>query len=399
MAKRANNLFTRRRLQNGPRSAIIGLMDDKADNKVIILTGGGSAGHVIPNLTLLPDLLHDGWDVHYIGSRNGVEAALARRDGMAYHAISTGKLRRYFDIKNFTDPFKVIAGIFQSIYLILKLKPAVIFSKGGFVAVPVVLAGRLLGVPSVIHESDRSQGLANKICTPLAKKICFAFKESIDELPPKHRAKAVYTGAPVRDRLGGGDAAAGYGLCGFHDKKPVLLAIGGSQGSASLNRIVRAALPGLLEKWQVAHICGKGNMDESLCGINGYKQFEYVGDALPDLYKICRAAVSRAGSNTIFELLYLKIPSVLIPLPLSISRGDQLLNAADFEAHGYCIKLDEHDIESEEGFENSSHGALIGALDKLDAEHAKFIAAMSGAVRPATKPLLLGTIYAAARPR
>ena len=360
----------------------------KTQKKIIVLTGGGSAGHVIPNMVLLPDLLAGGWDVHYIGSRGGIEAALARREGVTYHPVETGKLRRYFDIKNFTDPFRVAAGVAQSAALIAKLRPSVIFSKGGFVAVPVVLAGKLLGTPSVIHESDRTQGLANKICAPFATKICVSFEGSLGEMPAGARAKAAYTGSPVRGELAMGDAGTGYRLCGFDDKKPVLLAMGGSLGSVSLNRIVRAALPSLLGSWQVAHVCGKGAADASLSGLEGYKQFEYAGDELAHLYRICRAAVSRSGSNTIFELLFLKKPSVLIPLPLSASRGDQLMNAAEFENRGFCVKL-------EEG-EAASPGALPGALAKLDGGYENYVAAMGGAGLPDAKALILGEIYKAA---
>ena len=360
----------------------------KSRKKSIILTGGGSAGHVIPNLILLPDLIADGWDVHYIGSRNGIEAQLAQREGVAYHTIATGKLRRYFDIKNFTDPFRVIAGILQSIYFIAKIKPRVIFSKGGFVAVPVVLGGWLLGRPVAIHESDFTQGLANRICAPFSSVICVSFEKTLKPLSARMRRKSIYTGAPVRAELSGGDAEEGYSLCGFNSAKPVLLVIGGSQGSEHLNKLIRAALPELQKTWQVAHLCGKGGLDATLLNTEGYAQFEYAGDEMAHLYKISRAAVSRSGSNTIFELLFLKIPSVLIPIPLYASRGDQILNAEEFEKAGYCIKLDEEKAENVE--------SLINTLASLDENHSSFVKAMSEAHIPDTKALLLGAIYKAA---
>ena len=356
--------------------------------KVIILTGGGSAGHVIPNLLLLPDLLADGWDVHYIGSRNGLEASLVKNCGVKYHAIATGKLRRYFDIKNISDPFRVVAGIFQCIFLTVRLRPDVIFSKGGFVAVPVVLGGWLTGIPAVIHESDLTQGLANKICAPFSKKICTSFEKTISLLNGSARKKAVYTGAPVRPELGAGDAGEGLRMCGFNDKKPVLLAVGGSQGSESLNAIIRAALPRLLEEWQVAHICGNGNTDESLRGTEGYAQFEYVRGELAHLYNISRAAVSRAGSGTIFELLYMKIPSVLIPLPLNASRGDQIVNATEFENRGFCLKLDER--------EGIGPEKLIDALSKLISGYETYVGNMLAAGSRDAKKLILQTVYDAA---
>ena len=383
-----NKLFGGR---GGDNRRSVGGGDAFRFKKSIVLTGGGSAGHVMPNLILLADLAADGWDIHYIGSRNGIEASLARRADVVYHAISTGKLRRYFDMKNFTDPFRVIAGFFQSLLLVAKIKPSVIFSKGGFVAVPVVLGGWLLRCPVVIHESDFSQGLANKICMPFASYICISFEKTLDTLPSKARQKAIYTGAPVRSELSAGVAREGYKLCGFDDMKPVLLVIGGSHGSESLNRIVRSALPELLESWQVAHICGKGATDKTLNDIKGYAQFEFLGGELAHLYKISRAAVSRAGSNVIFELLSLKIPSVLIPLPLNASRGDQILNAEEFEKAGFCLKLDEGAAD------NTS--ALIDILHELDARHDNLKRTMANAQMPNSKALILDIIHNVAKGR
>jgi UDP-N-acetylglucosamine--N-acetylmuramyl-(pentapeptide) pyrophosphoryl-undecaprenol N-acetylglucosamine transferase len=365
-----------------------GIMADTR-RKAIILTGGGSAGHVTLNLTLLPDLLSDGWEAHYIGSRAGIEATLARREGLCYHTIQTGKLRRYFDIKNLTDPFRFLAGIVQSMLIIAKVRPFVIFSKGGFVATPVVIAGGLLGVPSVIHESDRTQGLANRLCAPFASRICLTFGESYGELPEKYKKKAIHTGAPIRPELREGIESEGYRICGFNENKPVLLAIGGSQGSAALNRIVRSALPELLKSWQVAHICGKGNALAEYGGINGYAQFEYAGGELAHIYKISRAAVSRAGSNTIFELAHLAIPSVLIPLPLGSSRGDQIVNATEFEKSGYCIKLDEGDAEAE--------GALPDAIARLVGDYERYREAMLGAGLQDSKSAIMKVIRGAAK--
>jgi UDP-N-acetylglucosamine--N-acetylmuramyl-(pentapeptide) pyrophosphoryl-undecaprenol N-acetylglucosamine transferase len=365
--------------------------DKTIDKKTIILTGGGSAGHVIPNLLLLPDLLAGSWDVHYIGSRSGIEASLARREGVTYHSVSTGKLRRYIDIKNFFDPFRVVAGIFQSLRIILKLRPKVIFSKGGFVAVPVVLAGWFLRTPVIIHESDLTQGLANRICAPFSKRICLSFRESPGAVGASEKAKTIYTGAPVRPELGAGNAAEGYRICGFDADggKPVLLVVGGSQGSESLNRIVRSELPELLKSWRVAHLCGRGNIDGTLRDTAGYAQIEYAAEELAHISKISRAAVSRAGSNTIFELLYLQIPSVLIPLPLNASRGDQLLNAEAFSKSGYCVKLEEK--------EAVAPGKLKETLSMLDADYDKFIRAMKTAEVPDSKSMILDIVYSNAK--
>jgi len=352
------------------------------------LTGGGSAGHVIPNLTLLSDLRTDGWEIHYVGTRTGIEAELLRSEDVIYHAIQTGKLRRYFDIKNFVDPFRFLIGIIQSLLLMFKIKPSVIFSKGGFVAAPVVIAGRIAGVPSVTHESDRTQGLANKICAPFASKICLTFEDTINDLSPKNKRKAIITGPPIRSGLRGGDAEEGRRICGFDESLPVLLAVGGSLGSESLNAIIRKTLPELLKTWQVAHICGKGNIDAKYAGVKGYAQLEYARDELAHLFKISEAAISRAGSNSIFELLYLEIPSILIPLPRSVSRGDQILNAAEFEKKGYSIKLEEHEAESGE--------ALVNALKRLVRDRAKFVEAMRGANLRDSKALIIEAIYASA---
>ena len=174
--------------------------------KTIILTGGGTAGHVTPNLALLPSLKEAGYDVHYIGSYNGIERKLIENAGIPYDGISSGKLRRYFDLKNFTDPLRVIKGCFEARKLMKKYKPDVVFSKGGFVAVPVVLAAKHYRIPTIIHESDMTPGLANKLCIPSAKKVCCNFPETLKYLPEE---KAVLSGSPIRAELLTGDRLAG----------------------------------------------------------------------------------------------------------------------------------------------------------------------------------------------
>ena len=360
----------------------------KNAQKAIILTGGGTAGHVIPNLTLLPQLLADNWDVHYIGSKTGIESSLIQAAGIPYHAISTGKLRRYFDIKNFSDPFKVIGGVAEANRLISKIKPAVVFSKGGFVSVPVVCAAFMHRVPSVLHESDITPGLANKICMPFSEKICTSFQKTLSFVPPK---KALYTGTPVRPELLNGDKSEGYRICGFHEKKPVLLVTGGSLGSANLNRHIRSVLPQLSQSFQIIHICGNGNIDQTLLETPEYRQFEYADTELPHLMKMSDIAVSRAGSNTIFEFLAMQLPALLIPIPKSASRGDQLLNASEFEKSGFCMKLEEEEITSGE--------VLPQAIRTLYKERDKFRSAMASDEVPDAKNLILQTIYSVARPK
>lgn len=310
--------------------------------KRIILTGGGTAGHVTPNLALVPRLQAAGWEVHYVGTENGIERRLVEQTpGVQYHAVASGKLRRYFDLKNFTDPFRVIKGAAQAAALVHKLRPDVVFSKGGFVSVPVVRAAASLKIPCIIHESDMTPGLANRLCIPVAEKVCCNFPETLKMLPPQ---KAVLTGSPIRAELAQGNKLAGLDLCGFTANKPVIMVIGGSLGAASVNKVVREALPKMLMDFQVVHLCGKDKIDNLLLNTAGYKQFEYIKSELKDLFAMADLVISRAGANSICELLALKKPNILIPLPSASSRGDQLLNARSFEAQGFSIVINEDDL-------------------------------------------------------
>ena len=306
-------------------------------NKTIILTGGGTAGHITPNLALIPLLQERGYEVHYIGSRGGMEQGLTQNlPGVTYHGISSGKLRRYFDPKNLTDPFRVMAGVAQAVSLFKKIKPAVVFSKGGFVSVPVAYAARLSGVPLVLHESDITPGLANRLAMPAALRICTTFPETAKHIGVKAR----HTGTPIRRALFEGNAENGLAFCGFEPSGlPLLLMTGGSLGAVSINAALREALPKLLKSFRVAHICGKGNIAEAFMATAGYAQFEFVGGELPDLLAATSVIVSRAGANSIFEFLALNKPMLLIPLPLSASRGDQIDNARSFESQGLARVL------------------------------------------------------------
>ncbi len=312
--------------------------------KRIVLTGGGTAGHVTPNIALLPKLKEEGYDVHYIGSYEGIERKLIEEYDIPYYGISSGKLRRYFDPKNFSDPFKVIKGYTEASSLIKKLKPDVVFSKGGFVSVPVVLAAKRRGVPSIIHESDMTPGLANKICIPCAKKVCTNFPETLKNIPGN---KAVLTGSPIRQELFEGNKEKGLKFCGFDNKKPVLLIIGGSLGSQVVNEAVRSILPQLLEQFQIVHLCGKDKVDNSLNGTKGYVQFEYIKQELTDLFAASDLIISRAGANAICEILALRKPNILIPLSAAASRGDQILNANSFKKQGFSFVLPEEELNSE----------------------------------------------------
>ena len=316
--------------------------------KKIVLTGGGTAGHVTPNLALLPSLQERGYEIHYIGSYNGIEKKLIENTGIPYDGISSGKLRRYFDIKNFSDPFRVLKGYAEALKLLKKYKPDVLFSKGGFVAVPVVLAAKHYHIPTIIHESDMTPGLANKLCIPSAKWVCCNFPETLKYLPGE---KAVLTGSPIREELLQGDRLAGLQYTNLSAAKPIILVIGGSLGSVKVNGAVRSILPKLLEQFQVIHICGKGNLDESLIGTSGYVQYEYVDSPLKHLFAAADLIVSRAGANSICEILALRKPNVLIPLSAAASRGDQILNANSFAKQGYSTVLEEEQVTDSTLFE------------------------------------------------
>lgn len=310
-------------------------------SKKIVLTGGGTAGHVTPNIALLPKLRKLGYEVYYMGSYDGIEKKLIEDFDIPYYGIATGKFRRYFDPKNFSDPFRVVKGMREARKYLKEIQPDVLFSKGGFVSVPVVRAASSLGIPCIIHESDMTPGLANKLCIPVAAKVCCNFPETLEMLPVK---KAVLTGSPIREELSQGDRKAAYELCGFDSSKPVIMVVGGSLGSAAINQAVRDILPELLKDFQVVHLCGKEKVDNLLLTTKGYKQFEYIRSEMKDIFAMADIVISRAGANAISELLSLKKPNILIPLPASSSRGDQLLNAKSFESQGFSIVIDEDDL-------------------------------------------------------
>lgn len=309
--------------------------------KRIVLTGGGTAGHVTPNIALIPRLRELNYDICYIGSYDGIEKKLIEEFHIPYYGISSGKLRRYFDPKNFSDPFKVLKGIGEARRTLKELKPDIVFSKGGFVSVPVVLAAKRLHIPVIIHESDLTPGLANKICIPSAAKVCCNFPETLSHLPA---GKAVLTGSPIRQELLCGNAIAALEFCHFTANKPVILVMGGSLGSAAINDTIRGVLPELLKNFQVIHLCGKGKLDPHLTDVQGYVQFEYIKDELRDLFALADIVISRAGANAICELLALHKPNILIPLSAKASRGDQILNARSFEAQGFSIVLEEESV-------------------------------------------------------
>lgn len=332
--------------------------------KRIVLTGGGTAGHVTPNIALVPKLKELDYDIHYIGSYDGIERKLIEDLDIPYYGISSGKLRRYFDPKNFTDPFKVLKGYTQARKLMKQLGPDIVFSKGGFVTVPVVVAANKRHVPVIIHESDMTPGLANRLSIPYSTKVCCNFPETLNHLP---EGKAVLTGSPIRQELLSGNKLRALKLCNFTANKPILLIIGGSQGSAVVNDAIRGALPELLKTFQIIHLCGKDKLDASLSNMEGYIQFEYVKKELADLFALTDICVSRAGANAICELLALRKPNLLIPLSANASRGDQILNADSFQHQGFSEVLTEEEL---------APSILIPTIRKLYENRSTYIAAM-----------------------
>ena len=339
-------------------------MSERATKK-IVLTGGGSAGHVTPNIALIPALKKAGFEIYYIGSYEGIEKKLIEDYNIPYFGISTGKLRRYFDPKNFSDPFRVLKGMSEARTLLKKIQPDIVFSKGGYVSVPVVRAAGLLKIPYSVHESDMTPGLANRLSMSGASKICCNFPETMRLLPAD---KAVLTGTPIREELSMGSKQAGRELCGFTDDKPVLMVIGGSLGAQSVNETVRYALPRLLPNFNVVHLCGKEKMDNLKLTVPGYKQFEYVKNELKDIFAMADIVVSRAGANSICELLALKKPNILIPLSTKSSRGDQMLNARSFEQQGFSMVIDNDDLDED---------ILVETIEELYNDREKYVEAMS----------------------
>lgn len=310
----------------------------------IVLTGGGTAGHVTPNLALLSGLKERGMEILYIGSLSGIEKDLITAAGINYVGIHTGKFRRNLDVKNVADVHHVAEGLREARKILKDFQPDIVFSKGGYVAVPVVRAAKALHIPAIIHESDLTPGLANRLCFTSAEKICCNFPETLSHLPKK---KGVLTGSPIRKELLSGNKEAGYQFTGLSSKKPILLMIGGSLGARALNKVLRNSLDLLLKEFQVIHLTGKGNLDKGLTDKPGYVQYEYVSEELPNIFAISDVVFSRAGANAIFELAALRKPSLLTPLPKGASRGDQILNAESFRKQGFSEVIQQENLTTD----------------------------------------------------
>ncbi|EIT86709.1 undecaprenyldiphospho-muramoylpentapeptide beta-N-acetylglucosaminyltransferase [Fictibacillus macauensis ZFHKF-1] len=322
--------------------------------QTIVFTGGGSAGHVTPNIAIMDELGREEWDLHYIGSKQGIEKDLISALEIPYYGISSGKLRRYLDFQNVKDAFKVIKGIADARKVLKKLQPKLVFSKGGFVSVPVIIAASLLNIPIYIHESDLTPGLANKISQRFATKIFTSFEEAASHFPA-HKTTAI--GSPIRQAIFAGDAKRGKALLGITNDQPILTIMGGSLGAQKINETIRTALPELTARYHIVHLCGKGNVDETLQHIPSYQQFDYVNKELPDLLAATDTVITRGGSNALFEFLALHIPMLIIPLTKQQSRGDQLLNAAAFTKKGYAHTLEEEQLTAK---------SLLQALEQLE---------------------------------
>ncbi|MEI6101889.1 MAG: undecaprenyldiphospho-muramoylpentapeptide beta-N-acetylglucosaminyltransferase [Eubacteriales bacterium] len=345
----------------------------------VILTGGGSGGRVTPNLALLPYLQERGYEVHYIGTRDGIERQLVQ--GIPYHEIQAGKFRRYMSVRNLTDPLRTIAGYFDAKKILKELNPSVVFCKGGFVSVPVAFAAHSLHIPTILHESDYSPGLANRLCIPKADKICLSFDVGTE----RYNGRAVVTGSPIRRELMRGDRQKGLAFCSLTGQKPVLMIMGGSLGAATLNSFVDASIDDLLKSFSIIHLRGKGNINKELSAKKDYAQFEYISKELPDLFASADLILSRAGANAVFEFLALKKPALLIPLPLSASRGDQILNATFFEKHGYAMLLEQEKLTGE---------VLVQSLKDLHTNRKNYIDAMNAAAAASGTENVLNVIYA-----
>ncbi|MEE3399945.1 MAG: undecaprenyldiphospho-muramoylpentapeptide beta-N-acetylglucosaminyltransferase [Eubacterium sp.] len=331
--------------------------------KKIILTGGGTAGHVTPNIAMIPRLKELGYEISYIGTYNGIEKKLIEEIGIPYYGISSGKLRRYFDLKNFTDPFRVNKGFGDAKRILKQIKPDVVFSKGGFVTVPVVLMAAHLHIPVVIHESDMTPGLANKIALPKATKICCNFPETKELFSDR----ATVTGTPIRQELFNGDKEKAREFCGFTDDKPTLLVVGGSTGSVAINKAIWGCLDELLKEFNVIHLTGKDKLNPDIKDKKGYVQYEFIKEQLPDMFALADVVISRAGANAICELLAIRKPNLLIPLSKAASRGDQILNAQSFEKSGYSYVIEEEAVSNE---------TLLTGIREVYSNRDKYIEAM-----------------------
>jgi UDP-N-acetylglucosamine--N-acetylmuramyl-(pentapeptide) pyrophosphoryl-undecaprenol N-acetylglucosamine transferase len=290
---------------------------------------------VVPNLPLMASMREAGWAVTYLGAGEP-EASLVEAQGIDFQRLPAGKLRRYFSLENLLDAFRTLGGIWRAFFALRRLKPAVVFSKGGYVGFPVVVGAWLNRVPVVAHESDLTPGLANRLSLPFVAAVCVNFADTHfkTDVPIAH------TGTPLRVALVNGSAERGRSFLDVQTGQPILLVVGGSLGAQAVNKVVREALA-VLGDYFVVHVCGPGRRDETLAGRPGYRQLEYVTDDWGDVLAAAELVISRAGANALFELVALGKPHVLVPLTRRASRGDQIENAEYAERQGWSFVLSE----------------------------------------------------------
>ena len=299
----------------------------------IAFTGGGTSGHIFPGLTVI-DSLRERWSgrIIWIGSGGQGERRLFQKRHIIYYAIPAGKWRRYLSMKNLFDIFRIVSGFLKACVILIRERPRLVFSKGGYVSVPGVLAARVLGIPVFTHESDFNPGFATRINSLVAERILTSFHETEAFISPKRRPRVLFTGNPVRKDILRGDVLEGRRLVGCPDGKPLVLVLGGSQGSASINRMVAGCIRELVDRCCVLHQMGREHFQPS--ELKGYTTAPFLNEELPDVLAAADLVVCRAGAGTLSELSVLGKPAVLIPLPLSSSRGDQIRNSRFYTEKG-----------------------------------------------------------------
>jgi len=336
-----------------------------AKKKHIVFTGGGTLGHVMPNLPLIEHYQQEGWDVSYIGSKKGEEREKIEALGIRYYAIRTGKLRRYFDWQNFLDIFNVVMAIVQSFFILLKIRPNVVFSKGGYVALPPVVGAWLMRVPIVIHESDMTPGLTTKLSKRFAKKVCVSFQNAAKYF---EKSKVTWTGLPVRNLVFEANRARGLEVSGFDGTRPILLTFGGSLGAEFLNTMVREQVKnGKLSAYDVINICGREKLDQSM-KFDNYVQFESLADDFLHIMQAADLVITRGGATSLFELLAMQKIHVIVPLSKRASRGDQIHNARYFSELGVSsfIEEEEYTWEAMEQLMTTTLANKNNILDKIE---------------------------------
>lgn len=332
----------------------------------IVLCGGGTLGHVIPALAVGEELRKKGCDVFFIGSKDEKERSFVEAKGISFYSVSSGKLRRYFSLKNFSDFFRIFWGYHRALGILSDEKPQVLFSKGGFVSVPIALAAATLGIPIITHESDASLGLANKIICKFAKVLCVGQESAYVKLK---KGKTVVTGNPIRSDLFSGDKDRMLKLLDLNGKRDLtfVLILGGSQGALKINEVIAANLQRLLKKCNVILQTGRGKRidvadrievtgaievtnrndgtksKETSSTLGCFYQFEVFEDEYADALALADVVVSRSGAGAVEELRALGKPTILVPLGLDASRGDQIKNAQVEEQNQRMLVCSEYD--------------------------------------------------------